>query len=702
MANRDRLTGLDAAFLHLETGRRAHARRLGSSSSRARRPPTTSSSRRSRRACTSCRATARSSPSCRSARAGRCGSTTRTSTPRYHVRHTRAARARRPTSSCATSPGALFAQPLDRTKPLWEIWLVEGLEGDRFALISQDPPRARRRRLAASTSPRSSSTPRPTPRPSRAPRPRLGARARADAAPSCSPRRCSSAPRCPAEVARGAARAARARRAQVARAGWRRGSSASARWPGPGSARRRRRPFNVPIGPHRRYTWVDADLARFKAIKNALGGTRQRRRAHGGRRSRSGASCAAAAIDTDGLVLKAMVPVSVRADDAARRARQPRRGDVGAAARRRRPIPRRCFDEVARGDGRAQGVRPGRRRRGADRSSPTSRRRRSCRQAARLQARQRFFNLVVTNVPGPAVPALPARPPAARASTPSSRSRQHQALGHRDHELRRAPRLRPARRLRRAARPRGARRRPARGDRRARRAAGLPASAPRPRERHRLAGRRRTPARAELAAGDARRGPDADSVRCRADAHRARPDQRHRRRHRRQRGARSREQLRARARGRRAARALPRAGAHRLPARGPAAQGALPRRRARGARADRRRRATASSRSSASPSAPTTSTTPRPCSPTARSRPSTARSTCPTTASSTSCATSSAAPGGAIDRGRRRQGRPDRSARTSGCPAPPATDEALAGARLIVNISASPYHARQGRASASG
>ena len=32
-------------------------------------------------------------------------------------------------------------------------------------------------------------------------------------------------------------------------------------------------------------------------------------------------------------------------------------------------------------------------------------------QAARLQPAQRFFNLVVTNVPGPAVPALPARPP---------------------------------------------------------------------------------------------------------------------------------------------------------------------------------------------------------------------------------------------------------------------------------------------------
>ena len=31
----------------------------------------------------------------------------------------------------------IASQQLDRSKPLWEIWLVEGLEGDRFALISK-------------------------------------------------------------------------------------------------------------------------------------------------------------------------------------------------------------------------------------------------------------------------------------------------------------------------------------------------------------------------------------------------------------------------------------------------------------------------------------------------------------------------------------------------------------------------------------
>src|SRR3954470_7060882 len=54
----------------------------------------------------------------------------------YHVRHTALA-----------SPGDLdqlrqltariFSQRLDRSKPLWESWFVQGLEGDRFAIINK-------------------------------------------------------------------------------------------------------------------------------------------------------------------------------------------------------------------------------------------------------------------------------------------------------------------------------------------------------------------------------------------------------------------------------------------------------------------------------------------------------------------------------------------------------------------------------------
>ena len=104
----------------------------------------------------------------------------------------------------------------------------------------------------------------------------------------------------------------------------------------------------------------------------------------------------------------------------------------------------------------------------------------------------------------------------------------------------------------------------------------------------------------------------------------------------------------------------------------------------------------ASWRSSASPSAPTTPTTPRRCSPTAASRPSTARSTCPTTGSSTSCATSSAARAGrSIDVDGVKVGLT--ICEDIWVPGPPMTDEALAGARLVLNISASPYQAGKGR-----
>lgn len=54
----------------------------------------------------------------------------------YHVRHV-----------CLPEPGgiaqlrtaaaAVISQPLDRSKPLWELWVVEGLGGRRFAIVSK-------------------------------------------------------------------------------------------------------------------------------------------------------------------------------------------------------------------------------------------------------------------------------------------------------------------------------------------------------------------------------------------------------------------------------------------------------------------------------------------------------------------------------------------------------------------------------------
>ena len=54
----------------------------------------------------------------------------------YHVRHTvlpLPGEERQLKRLC----GRLLSQKLDRTKPLWEIWVIEGVEGSRFALVAK-------------------------------------------------------------------------------------------------------------------------------------------------------------------------------------------------------------------------------------------------------------------------------------------------------------------------------------------------------------------------------------------------------------------------------------------------------------------------------------------------------------------------------------------------------------------------------------
>ena len=106
--------------------------------------------------------------------------------------------------------------------------------------------------------------------------------------------------------------------------------------------------------------------------------------------------------DTEGLVLKAMVPVSVRADS--------QRGALGnqvAAMWAPLPVgvenPAECLRQISRAmedlkkSGQAVGAQVLTNLAGF--APPTI-----LSQAARLQARQPFFNLVVTNVPGPQFP----------------------------------------------------------------------------------------------------------------------------------------------------------------------------------------------------------------------------------------------------------------------------------------------------------
>src|SRR5437588_160242 len=54
----------------------------------------------------------------------------------YHVRHT-ALPSPGGAAELGRLTGRVFSQALDRSKPLWELWLVEGLSDDRFALLSK-------------------------------------------------------------------------------------------------------------------------------------------------------------------------------------------------------------------------------------------------------------------------------------------------------------------------------------------------------------------------------------------------------------------------------------------------------------------------------------------------------------------------------------------------------------------------------------
>ena len=102
-------------------------------------------------------------------------------------------------------------------------------------------------------------------------------------------------------------------------------------WRGRASTPRPPRPYNGPIGPHRRFTWVRAELGDMKAIKDSLGRHRQRRGAgHRGRCARAPPAPARAADRRPGAEGDGAGERARRRG--ARRARQPRGGDDGAAA----------------------------------------------------------------------------------------------------------------------------------------------------------------------------------------------------------------------------------------------------------------------------------------------------------------------------------------------------------------------------------
>jgi WS/DGAT/MGAT family acyltransferase len=311
----------------------------------------------------------------------------------YHVRHTALPRPGDEDKLHALT-ARIFSQRLDRTKPLWELWLVEGRADGRWALVSKT-----HHALVDGVSGVDlmtmlfdvEQTPRDTGGDRWQPRPEPSAAQLAAAALNGTVKRLAGLPlRVAAEAAQPAAALGRARETaealgEVARAGLNPPADT---------------PLNVEVGPYRRFAAVEADLQHYKTVKDALGGTvndvvlaavagglRHWLHARGQR--------------TEGLELRAAIPVSVRTDD--------ERGAFGnRLVQVVCPLPVAVPDPIDRlrfVSERMRGIKDSKQALGAeviagaqDFAPPTI-----LAQASRMNFSTRFYDLLVTNVPGPQV-----------------------------------------------------------------------------------------------------------------------------------------------------------------------------------------------------------------------------------------------------------------------------------------------------------
>jgi len=313
----------------------------------------------------------------------------------YHVRHTALA-APGDLEQLQLLVARIFSQRLDRSKPLWESWFVQGLEEDRFAIINKthhalvdgvsgvdlatvlfdlSPVPPERTELPEWT---------PRPEPSQAQLIAEGIKGLV---------------RRPVEIGRSAAGAALRPQQTLGRVREAAEGLGEVAWAGMNPAPET--PLNVKIGSHRRIVWVQTELEQFKAIKNSLGGTVK----DVVLAVVSGALARwlrTRGVRTEGLELRAQVPVSIRSDD-----ERDRLGNRIAVMRT--PLPVYARDPVERlriVREAMQGLKESKQALAAqviggleDFAPPTI-----LSMASRSHWSPRLFNMIVTNVPGPQIP----------------------------------------------------------------------------------------------------------------------------------------------------------------------------------------------------------------------------------------------------------------------------------------------------------
>jgi diacylglycerol O-acyltransferase / wax synthase len=292
--------------------------------------------------------------------------------------------------------GRIFSQRLDRSKPLWEIWLVQGLADGRFALVSKThhalvdgvsgvdistvlfdlEPVPQRREAGEPWT--------PAPEPSQADLVAEGVKGLVRTPVDLAGRALGALVR-PGRTA-GQARHAAEGIGEIVWAGLN---------PAPDV------PLNTSIGPHRRVWWTQRRLDDFKAIKNALGGT-VNDVLLAVVAGALGRWLRARGVRTEGLELRALVPVSIRAEDE-------RHALGNRIAAVRGPLPVYAGDPAERlriVREAMDGVKESKQALGAEvissleRFAPPT----LLAMASRINFSTRLFNLIVTNVPGPQFP----------------------------------------------------------------------------------------------------------------------------------------------------------------------------------------------------------------------------------------------------------------------------------------------------------
>jgi diacylglycerol O-acyltransferase len=226
----------------------------------------------------------------------------------YHLRHSRLPRPGTIRQLKRTA-ARILSQQLDRGRPLWEMWLIEGLEDDRFAVVSK-VHHCMIDGVAGSELLATMLTPEPT--------------SEIEEPPAWHPRRA------PTRLALVVDQVNRLLRTPGRAAGWlldvaldrdhaqhelAEGLRATGRVLSQALSPASNTPINQPIGPHRRFDWLSMDLEGIRAIKRkadasvndvvlAIVAGAMRHYLHRCRQTR-----------LEGLDFRVMAPVSVRRDE---------------------------------------------------------------------------------------------------------------------------------------------------------------------------------------------------------------------------------------------------------------------------------------------------------------------------------------------------------------------------------------------------